>query len=198
MARIGHLCRPRDKASRVALNFLGFPADHAPMLDRLIIMTATKAIGVSGRPSRQADRHGVRKVALTSIVLFSLTLGLFTLQSGSLPFYYATWLLVAIVGAGTLPITWTRAVNEVLDIRKGLALGITLAGSGISSLCLKPLTAALLAAYGWLAAFGFLALLPLLVSFPLAWFGQSSPTGKQNAFSRTLRSKRSPPATSRR
>ena len=30
-----------------------------------------------------------------------------------------------VVGAGTLPVTWTRAVNDHFDARKGLALGLS-------------------------------------------------------------------------
>jgi MFS family permease len=97
------------------------------------------------------DRHGTRRVALTSILLFGAALSLLAVQTGSLGFYYMTWVLIAVLGAGTLPIPWTRAVNEAFETRKGLAMGLTLAGSGLSSLCLKPLMAAVLESHGWRA-----------------------------------------------
>jgi predicted MFS family arabinose efflux permease len=117
-----------------------------------------------------ADRYGPRRIVLTSIVCFGFSLSLFALQNGSLLFYYATWFLLALAGAGTLPITWTRAVNQAFEVRKGLALGLTLAGSGISGFFLKPLTAVFIAEFGWRSAFVVLASLPLLIAFPLAWF----------------------------
>jgi MFS family permease len=115
-----------------------------------------------------ADRFGTRRVALASVACFGGSLALFPLQTGSLPLYYATWFVMALSGAGTLPITWTRAINQAFDTRKGLALGIALAGGGLSGFLLKPATAAIVAAYGWRAGFLFLALLPLLISLPVA------------------------------
>jgi predicted MFS family arabinose efflux permease len=115
-----------------------------------------------------ADRYGARRVALTSIVCFGIFLSLFALQSGSLPLYYANWFLLALTGAGTLPITWTRAINQNFDLKKGLALGIALAGTGASGFLLKPATASVVAAHGWRAGFVFLSLMPILISLPLA------------------------------
>jgi predicted MFS family arabinose efflux permease len=117
-----------------------------------------------------ADRYGARRVALLSILCFSVCLGLFSVQSGSLPLYYANWFFMALTGAGTLPILWSRLINQHFDVRKGLALGIALAGTGLSGFVLKPATAAVMAAYGWRGAFLFLAVLPLLIALPLAGF----------------------------
>lgn len=114
-----------------------------------------------------ADRFGARRVALTSIVCFGVCVAGFSLQTGSLPWYYANWFCMACSGAGTLPITWTRTINESFDRRKGLALGLALAGTGLSGFFLKPATGAVIAAHGWRAAFVFLGALPLLIALPL-------------------------------
>lgn len=127
-----------------------------------------------------ADRYGARRVALTSIVCFALCLCSFALQTGSLPLYYSTWFLMAFLGAGTLPITWTRTINQTFDVKKGLALGIALAGTGISSVFLKPATAAMIAAHGWRAAFVLLGLLPLLISLPLTAVCFRMPAAKRD------------------
>jgi len=142
-----------------------------------------------------ADRFGARRVALTSIVCFGICLSLFGVQRGSLPLYYANWFLMAFTGAGTLPITWTRTINQNFDLKKGLALGLALAGTGVSGFILKPATGAMIAAHGWRIAFLFLGLLPLLISFPLAFvlFRQPSAaaaptvTRVPNAAGRTFR-----------
>jgi MFS family permease len=78
-----------------------------------------------------ADHFGVRKVALVSVALFGLSFMAFSLSNGSLTLYYATWASVAVLGTGTLPITWTRAVNNWFDLRKGFALGLCLLGTGL-------------------------------------------------------------------
>ncbi len=115
-----------------------------------------------------SDRHGVRPIALASSVLFGLCFMSQALLTHSLALYYAIWSVMAVVGAGTLPVTWTRAVNNRFEIRKGLALGVTLLGTGLFGFACKPLTAALIAHYGWRGAYVGIGLLPLGLAFPVA------------------------------
>jgi MFS family permease len=114
-----------------------------------------------------ADRFGVRRVALLSVALFGLCFMGFALGNGSLTLYYATWTLMAVLGAGTLPITWTRAVNDVFQQRKGLALGLSLVGTGIFGFVVKPLTTWLIAEFGWRGAYVAIGALPLLLALPV-------------------------------
>lgn len=116
-----------------------------------------------------AVRFGARRVALTSLVLFSLAFMSLALSTASLTQFYLTWAAIAILGAGTLPITWTRAVNAWFDARKGLALGIALMGTGVFGVVSKPLTAWLIGGWGWRAAYVGLGLLPLLIAWPVAF-----------------------------
>jgi predicted MFS family arabinose efflux permease len=116
-----------------------------------------------------AGRWGARPVALVSVLLFGLCFMGFALGNGSLSMYYLTWGAAAALGAGTLPITWTRGVNAWFDKRKGLALGLTLMGTGIFGIVAKPLTAWLIASFGWRGAYVGLGLLPLLIALPVAF-----------------------------
>jgi MFS family permease len=114
-----------------------------------------------------ADRIGARPVALVSTVLFALAFMGFALGDGSLTLYYATWAMLAVVGCGTLPMTWTRAINRRFERRKGMALGIALMGTGLFGFFSKPLTAWLIADFGWRAAYVGIGLLPLVVALPV-------------------------------
>jgi MFS family permease len=114
-----------------------------------------------------SDRFGVRPVVLTSIVLFGLTFMSFGLTTGSLLLYYAQWAAMAVFGCGTLPITWTRAVNNWFDARRGLALGLSLFGTGVFSYLGQPFTASMIAAHGWRMAYLAVGLLPLVIAFPI-------------------------------
>ena len=116
-----------------------------------------------------AGRLGVRRVALASVVLFGLAFMALALSTRSLTQFYLTWAAVAILGAGTLPITWTKAVNQWFDLRKGLALGISLMGTGIFGILSKPYLAWLIGSYGWRAGYVGLGLLPLLIALPTAF-----------------------------
>ena len=114
------------------------------MIMTLAVLVASTVVGYLG------DRFGVRRVALISLVLFSLSFMAFSMSNGSIVLFYINWAVMALLGAGTLPVTWTRAVNNYFDVRKGLALGLSLIGTGIFGFLIKPITAWLIVTYGWL------------------------------------------------
>ena len=117
-----------------------------------------------------ADRVGVRPIALISVVLFGFSFMAFATNPGDIRFFYANWAIMAVLGAGTLPITWTRAVNNRFEDRKGFALGLSLLGTGVFGFLVKPFTAFVIDAYGWRAAYMAVGALPLILAFPVAWF----------------------------
>lgn len=116
------------------------------------------------------DRFGPRRVALTSIVLFSLTMMSFSLMNGSVGMWLGIWSVLAFAGAGTLPITWTRAVNSWFVRKRGLALGISLIGTGLFGVFAKQFAFWLIGEVGWRMAYVGVGALPLLIAFPIAFF----------------------------
>jgi predicted MFS family arabinose efflux permease len=116
------------------------------------------------------DRLGVRRVVLTSIVLFSVSFMAFALNNGSRTLYLLLWAILAFAGAGTLPITFTRAVSNWFNEKRGLALGIALIGTGVSGALAKVFAGWMIAEYGWRAAYVGVGALPLLIAFPVALF----------------------------
>ena len=115
-----------------------------------------------------SDRFGARPVALVSLVLFSLTMMSFSLMNGNLYYYYFTWFLLAVTGAGTLPITWTRAVTSWFFKKRGLALGFALIGTGLFGVIAKQYAFWLIEIVGWRMAYVGVGALPLIVAFPIA------------------------------
>ncbi|MEM7501721.1 MAG: MFS transporter [Pseudomonadota bacterium] len=116
------------------------------------------------------DRYGVRRVVLVSVVLFALSMMAVALNTGSYVVYMAIWVLVAAAGVGTLPITWTRAVNSWFFDRRGLALGISMVGTGMFGFFVVNYSAYMIEQVGWRWAYVALGLLPLVIAFPVAWF----------------------------
>jgi predicted MFS family arabinose efflux permease len=116
-----------------------------------------------------ADRIGVRTVALWSLLLFGLAFAGFAASNGNITLFYVTWGIMALVGAGTLPVTWTRAVNNRFEVHKGLALGLSLVGTGLFGFACKPYTAWLVEEFGWRIAYLGVAALPLLIALPIAF-----------------------------
>ena len=133
-----------------------------------LIFTFT-ALVMSPIVGQLTDKFGARRVALTSVFLFSLTMMSFSLQNGSLTVYYAIWFLLAVTGAGTLPITWTRAVNSWFFKKRGLALGFALIGTGLFGVASKHYAFWLIENFGWRLAYVGVGLLPLVIAFPIGW-----------------------------
>lgn len=121
-----------------------------------------------------SDRHGVRKVALWSVFGFALALAAVALtpavnSTSTLFFYYGIWCLIGLVGIGSTPITWSRAVNLWFFHHRGLALGILLLGTSLAALFVPKLAVWATEQFGWRNMFAIMALLPMFVSLPIAW-----------------------------
>ncbi len=121
-----------------------------------------------------ADKWGVRPVAIGSLLAFGLAFATFALMPPTLFAWYGLWTLVGLVGIGSTPVTWSRAINMWFVKNRGLALGIMLLGTSLAGI-LVPQIARLaidgkLYGEGWRTAFPVLALLPLLVAMPLAFW----------------------------
>ena len=122
-----------------------------------------------------AERFGARRVALVSIVLFSLSMMGLALNTGSKTLYVILWALVALGGAGTLPITFTRPVANWFSVHRGKALGIALIATGVFGSLAKFFTQNIIEGVnifgfelqGWRAAYVAVGFLPLLIAFPV-------------------------------
>ena len=113
------------------------------------------------------DRYPVRPVAVLGMIGFALGYVGLTLHDGSVPLWYAGWAALAVLGAATSPIVWTRAVASWFDTSRGLALGLTLCGTGVVAAVGPGIIGGIIAAYGWKAGFYSLAAAQVLVGLPL-------------------------------
>ena len=112
------------------------------------------------------DRYTARRIALASIPLYGLTLASLSLTTDAIWTYYTLWVCMAILAAGTLPITWTRVVNGWFDDYRGLALGITLAGTGIAATLAPSYVVWLINEIGWRGTYIALAATVTAISLP--------------------------------
>jgi MFS family permease len=113
------------------------------------------------------DRFGAKKVGLISLGALSLGYATLTQLGGSIAVFYAMWLTMALVGGGTTPVVWTRAVNLWFDKGRGLALGIALAGAGVAGIVAPAFTTALIQEFGWQGGYLGIGAIILLVALPL-------------------------------
>lgn len=124
-----------------------------------------------------ADRFGVRPVAIGSLLAFAIVFASFYLLPGSLGGWYLFWAILGVVGIGSTPVTWSRAVSMWFNRNRGLALGVMLLGTSLSAIVVPQIAQAAIARFGWRGAFPAAALLPLLVGLPIAllWFREPRP-----------------------
>ncbi len=126
------------------------------------------------------DRFGARRVALTSIPLYGLTLASLSLATDALWTYYLGWACMSILAAGTLPIAWTRVAIGWFDRHRGIALGLTLAGTGIAATLGPSYATYLIEAFGWRKAYALLAISISLIAIPIVGLLLREPQAAEN------------------
>jgi predicted MFS family arabinose efflux permease len=117
------------------------------------------------------SKWSARAVALPSLVGLSIGF-IIAANASSLATFYLGYAFMALLGAGTNPVTWTQAITHSFEKKRGAALGLALVGTGLSALLVPIYVTWLEQQYGWRGAFYGLALLPLLIALPItiAWF----------------------------
>ena len=115
-----------------------------------------------------ADRHGVRRMVIASQALFGLAFIAIGLGTQSLATFYALYLLMAVVGGGTIGIGFARLISQRFEAQRGLALGIANAGTGLCGFLVPIYATWVIGEFGWRGGYVALAALPLLLALPLS------------------------------
>lgn len=126
------------------------------------------------------DRYGARRIALISLPLFGITLSGMSLVTDEIWTFYAGWTVMSIFAAGTLPITWTKVVNGWFDDFRGMALGLTLAGTGIAATLAPSYVVWLIDIMGWRNAYVALAFTVMAISLPSVYLLFKEPVESQS------------------
>jgi MFS family permease len=113
------------------------------------------------------DRYGPRRVALVGLAAFGASVAGLALSTAEPWTFYLAMLVLSLAAAGVLPTTWTRIINGSFDRQRGVALGITLSGSGIFATFGPSLAQFVIDLAGWRVAWLVLAALPVCVALPL-------------------------------
>jgi predicted MFS family arabinose efflux permease len=115
---------------------------------------------------RMMDRRGVRAILTPGVAVFAASLGALALSPDSPVAFIALAALAGVVGAAQAPAPYAKAISASFDERRGLALGIAMAGVGLGAILLPQIARALIDAAGWRAAYLGLAALTFAVAFP--------------------------------
>jgi predicted MFS family arabinose efflux permease len=108
------------------------------------------------------DRHGSRKLAIPGLILLTGITAAFALVNGSVTQWVALWVIYAFVSLLVTMNVWSAAVVGAFTKARGLALGLTLAGTAAAQATTPILAVTLIDAFGWRTAF---------VAIGLGWGG---------------------------
>lgn len=112
------------------------------------------------------DRFGPRIVGITGLIGHATMYLVLALNPGSLWAFYLGFAGLAVFAAGSLPITWTTVVNSWFHVHRGLAIGLTMAGTGLAALLAPPLVRFCIESAGWRFAYAAVGLSALAWSLP--------------------------------
>ena len=83
---------------------------------------------------RLVDRFGARRVILPAVLLFGLSVLSLSFLSAHLWHFYAIYLLMGVVGSGTTPVPYAKVISRWFDRKRGLALGLAVAGIAVGGI----------------------------------------------------------------
>jgi predicted MFS family arabinose efflux permease len=116
------------------------------------------------------DRLGTRRLAIPGIALTSAAVAAFSLASGSVTLWIALWAVWGLCSLLVQSTVWSTAVAGVFHAGRGLALGVTMAGTALAQIIAPPLTNWLIGEFGWRAAYVWLGCGWGAVAFILSLF----------------------------
>ncbi len=131
------------------------------------LVASTAAIFLSAYIGLLVDRFGPRRIGLTAVVLMCVAVSLGALLTSNILSWWALWFALAVPVVLIQPTVWTSAVTSLFSAGRGLALAITLCGSGLGSIITPPLTYFLIENYGWRMAFVGLGVAWALLTLPI-------------------------------
>ncbi len=113
------------------------------------------------------DRFGAKWLSVAGLLLLSVgfaSLGLFIESVNS---YFLLQVMVALAGAASGPIAYSKVINETFNRHRGIALGITMTGIGVAAAFIPPALANVIADLGWRSGY-----------YALAWFRWWAPCSR--------------------
>lgn len=118
-----------------------------------VFLTTAAATVASPFVGALVDRVGARRVILIALLLEALVIASFATQTDSIGSFYVRYVVLAILGLGTTHIAFARVISMWFDRRRGLALGVALAGVGVGGAVWPLLTQWAIDLYGWRNAY---------------------------------------------
>lgn len=153
-----------DLAAEIGLSRTGF--GFGVFMSTVAIAIAVPFVG------SLVDRHGARPVAAWGSAFLALGFVALAEAATTPALFIAIMMLIGLLASGCTPVPFTRAVSAAFNRSRGLALGITQVGIGVSAAIVPPVIATVIGRHGWragflaLAALAALGIVPALLGLP--------------------------------
>jgi MFS family permease len=121
------------------------------------------------------DHYGPKRIVLIMAFLNGLGLLLTSQVFAAWQFFISYSLLLAL-GSGATYVVSMPLILRWFEQKRGLASGITMAGTGIGQVILAPLTTFFIVNFGWRAGFIALAMISWVIVIPLSFVLKSDPS----------------------
>jgi MFS family permease len=132
----------------------------ALMASLIISAVLTPVVG------KLVDRYGIRPVAFLAVIFFSLAMAGVSLTTASPAVLILLYAVLGIAGAAQAPLPYVKSVAAWFDDRRGLALGIAMAGVGIGAALVPQLSQVLIDRVGWRFTYVGLGLFAFILAMP--------------------------------
>lgn len=133
-------------------------------LAALTVAAASPFIG------RLVDRFGSRAVIVPAATIFAAAFASLSWLTSSIVQFYAVLFVAGLVGNGTTQLAFSRAVVDAFDARRGMALAVMMAGTGVGSMLMPSLAQAGIDRWGWRSTYFMFGAMIFLLAVPLtAW-----------------------------
>jgi len=134
----------------------------------LMILSLAVSLPIAGQ---LIDRYGARKIILPSMLVLGLTLAAIPILVSELWHLTALFIVIGALGVGTNTAAYMPIIAAWFDQRRGLAIGISMAGMGLGFIYVPPLVQAMIDNFGWRYGYFALSAIILFVSLPLSYIG---------------------------
>lgn len=131
-----------------------------PALVSFVAMALATVVGFA------ADKLGPRRIGIGAAVLMCSALAAMATVSGNLWHWWALWVLVG-VAAASMPTVWLSPVSASFSAGRGLALAVTLSGTGLTNALVPIVANYFVDGYGWREAYVAIAAIWAIVALPL-------------------------------
>jgi MFS family permease len=139
----------------------------APQIFLALTFATTSTIIAAPMVGALIDRFGARRVVCISFVCEGLLIASCRYLDGDIHWLYARYAAFALFGTGTTAIGFSSLISRWFNRRRGVALGIALAGLGVGGVFWSLATQWLFDLVGWRDAFAWLGGVVVVLVAPL-------------------------------